>query len=149
VDVRAHVRLPSIYTERVLTLGIFYRSIYSSYLNIIQAELRLLGHTYTRIDGTMSADERIDAMEKFDSEGCDSMRTPRFILCSLHACGTGINLTRGNVVLMMDCWWNCAAEDQVSYSNIAFLLATCDIQSVPIESASLTHALPHQNVGYG
>ena len=40
------------------------------------------------------------------------MRTPRFILCSLHACGTGINLTRGNVVFMLDCWWNVAAEQQ-------------------------------------
>jgi SNF2 family DNA or RNA helicase len=88
-------------------------------LNIIQAELRQLGHTYTRIDGSMSADERIDAMEKFDTEGCDSMQTPRFILCSLHACGTGINLTRGNVVFMMDCWWNRAAEDQVNFSYVS------------------------------
>jgi SWI/SNF-related matrix-associated actin-dependent regulator of chromatin subfamily A3 len=85
-------------------------------LTIIEDEFRELGYTYTRIDGTMSADERIDAMEKFDSEGCDSQQTPRFILCSLHACGTGINLTRGNVVLMMDCWWNVAAEEQVKLS---------------------------------
>jgi SNF2 family DNA or RNA helicase len=77
--------------------------------------MRQLGYTYTRIDGTMSADDRIDAMEMFDSEGCDSQQTPRFILCSLHACGTGINLTRGNVVFMMDCWWNLAAEEQVRF----------------------------------
>jgi SNF2 family DNA or RNA helicase len=90
-------------------------------LNIIQDELKQLGYTYTRIDGSMSADARIDAMEKFDSEGCDSQQTPRFILCSLHACGTGINLTRGNVVFMMDCWWNLAAEEQVTFSYF-FLL---------------------------
>jgi SWI/SNF-related matrix-associated actin-dependent regulator of chromatin subfamily A3 len=80
--------------------------------SLLYAEFVALGHTYTRIDGTMSMQERINAMEAFDSERCDSMRTPRFILCSLHACGTGINLTRGNVVFMMDCWWNVAAENQ-------------------------------------
>jgi SNF2 family DNA or RNA helicase len=88
-------------------------------LDIIQVELRQIGHMYTRIDGSMSADERIDAMEKFDSEGCYSLQTPRFILCSLHAAGTGINLTRGNVVFMMDCWWNRAAEDQVNFSYVS------------------------------
>lgn len=42
------------------------------------------------------------AMEKFETEACDTMDTPRIVLCSLRACGTGINLTRGNVVFMMD-----------------------------------------------
>ena len=54
----------------------------------------------------MDADARVAAMEAFDTERCDSPKTPRFILCSLMACGTGINLTRGNVAFMMDLWWN-------------------------------------------
>jgi SNF2 family DNA or RNA helicase len=88
---------------------------WTSMLDIIQAEFDELEYTYCRIDGKMSADERMSAMEKFDTEGCDMPDTPRFILCSLHACGVGINLTRGNVVYMMDCWWNSAAESQVSH----------------------------------
>ena len=59
-----------------------------------------------------SADHRTQAMEIFDTKGTTSMDTPRFMLCSLMACGTGINLTRANVVFMMDCWWNAAAESQ-------------------------------------
>jgi SNF2 family DNA or RNA helicase len=75
-------------------------------------EFRELGHAFTRIDGSMNPQERIDAMEAFETERCDTMAHPRFILCSLHACGTGINLTRGNVVFMLDPWWNVAAENQ-------------------------------------
>jgi len=81
-------------------------------VSVIEVELQKAGETYTRIDGTMSMDGRIDAMDAFDTEQCNSMRTPRFILCSLMACGTGINLTRGNVVFLMDPWWNSAVENQ-------------------------------------
>lgn len=58
---------------------------FTSYLDIIGQELLKEGHTFCRIDGTMSADARQDSMERFDTEGCDSLRTPRFILCSLMA----------------------------------------------------------------
>lgn len=87
---------------------------WTSFLNIIEVELLKEGHTYTRIDGSMSAECRCEAMEAFDTEGCDSMRTPRFILCSMMACGTGINLVRGNIVFMMDPWWNNAVESQAA-----------------------------------
>jgi DNA repair protein RAD5 len=81
-------------------------------LDVIEEAFLELGHTYEVISGKKSADERIDAMMKFDTDRCDSPATPRFMLCSLTACGTGINLTRGNVVFMMDTWWNQAAENQ-------------------------------------
>jgi SNF2 family DNA or RNA helicase len=87
---------------------------WTSMLDIIQAEFDALDYTYCRIDGRMNTDERIQAMNLFDSEECDTKQGPRFILCSMHACGTGINLTRGNVVFMMDPWWNAAVENQVS-----------------------------------
>jgi len=74
---------------------------WTGYLNIIQAALERNGHTTTRIDGSMNAFDRIKAMENFTGE-----KGPRFILCSLHACGVGINLTRGNVVFLCDTWWN-------------------------------------------
>lgn len=77
---------------------------WTSHLDILEGEFQKEGLTYTRIDGKMSMNHRIDAMDEFDTEQCNSMRTPRFILCSLHACGTGINLTRGNVVFLMDPW---------------------------------------------
>ena len=53
---------------------------WTSYLDIIEHELRSVGHTYTRIDGSMNMDERIEAMEAFDTERCDTVRYPRFIL---------------------------------------------------------------------
>jgi SWI/SNF-related matrix-associated actin-dependent regulator of chromatin subfamily A3 len=71
---------------------------WTSHLDFIARELRKAGWTFTRIDGTMDTDKRLAAMEAFDTKGCESMLTPKIILCSMHACGTGINLTRGNVV---------------------------------------------------
>lgn len=85
---------------------------WTSFLDIIQAALAENGYTYTRIDGTMNVARRAAAMRKFATERCDTMDHPRFVLCSMHACGTGINLTRGNVVFLMDVWWNVAAENQ-------------------------------------
>lgn len=71
---------------------------WTSYLDLIQKTLEKEGHIVTRIDGSMSAIERMEAMEAFDS---DDDGSPRFILCSLLACGTGITLTRGNICFMM------------------------------------------------
>lgn len=85
---------------------------WTSVLRIIESEFLQCGHTYDVISGDKTADERIDSMMRFDTERCDTVETPRFMLCSLMACGTGINLTRGNVVFMMDTWWNQAAENQ-------------------------------------
>lgn len=97
---------------------------WTSLLDIVQHEMKDLGHTFTRIDGSMNPEQRILAMERFDTERCDSMRTPRFILCSLHACGTGINLERGNVAFMLDPWWNAAAENQGKSTGLSMTLAT-------------------------
>lgn len=75
---------------------------WTSLLDIVQMEMQKRGDTFTRIDGSMNAEKRIEAMEKFDTERCDTMQTPRFVLCSLHACGCGINLDRGSVAFMLD-----------------------------------------------
>jgi len=83
--------------------------------------MQKLGHTFTRIDGSMSPQERINAMEKFDTEKCDSQRTPRFILCSLHACGMGINLERANVAFMLDPWVSRSRESFFVVLQIALL----------------------------
>ena len=59
----------------------------------------------------MKANQRLEAVRSFNSE---EPSTPRLILCSLHAAGTGLNLTRGNHAFLMDCWWNQAVENQAS-----------------------------------
>jgi Helicase conserved C-terminal domain len=113
---------------------------WTSFLDIAENELRQCGHFICRSDGTMSADARTESMEKFDSEECNSFQTPRFILCSLHAwygtyivrtchadtlsrhSGTGINLTRGNVVFMMDPWCVLVLLSPQNELTVAFLL---------------------------
>eukprot|EP00592_Proboscia_alata_P008112 CAMPEP_0194360760 /NCGR_PEP_ID=MMETSP0174-20130528/8167_1 /TAXON_ID=216777 /ORGANISM="Proboscia alata, Strain PI-D3" /LENGTH=951 /DNA_ID=CAMNT_0039132471 /DNA_START=193 /DNA_END=3048 /DNA_ORIENTATION=- len=82
---------------------------FTSFLNLIGAAIKQAGHLFTRIDGSMATSCRTEAIRAFCSNDDDS---PRFILCSLHAAGTGINLTRGNHAFMMDCWWNVAIENQ-------------------------------------
>jgi SWI/SNF-related matrix-associated actin-dependent regulator of chromatin subfamily A3 len=56
---------------------------WTSMLDIVAAEFSDLGITFTRIDGTMNASSRIQAMKAFETERTDSIQTPRFILCSL------------------------------------------------------------------
>lgn len=85
---------------------------WTSHLNLISTALSEAGHQTCRIDGSMNAEERLDSISKFESPGCTSKEEPRFVLCSLMACGTGINLTRGNHVCLLDVWWNEAAESQ-------------------------------------
>ena len=42
----------------------------------------------------------------------DGTQGPRVLLVSLKAGGTGINLTRANLVFLLDLWWNFATEEQ-------------------------------------
>mmetsp|Transcript_11127 Transcript_11127/g.22142 ORF Transcript_11127/g.22142 Transcript_11127/m.22142 type:complete len:873 (-) Transcript_11127:81-2699(-) len=80
---------------------------FTSHLDIIGVALWKAGHSFVRIDGSVSAAKRRSNITSFNSDG-----GPRFILCSLLAAGTGINLTRANWCYMMDCWWNEAVESQ-------------------------------------
>jgi len=84
---------------------------FTSHLDIIALAMRNAGHSFVRIDGSVSASKRIANITKFNSEGVDS-DSPRFMLCSLLAAGTGINLTRANWCFMMDVWWNESVESQ-------------------------------------
>ncbi len=82
---------------------------FTSFLDVIGSALSEAGHEFVRIDGSMNPRKRIQSVLSFSSENEGS---PRFILCSLRAAGTGINLTRGNYAFMMDCWWNESVEQQ-------------------------------------
>ena len=82
---------------------------FTSFLDVIQHAMEKDGHSFVRIDGSVPVRKRIDYIQQFNS---DDDASPRFILGSLSACGTGINLTRGNHAFLMDCWWNEAIEEQ-------------------------------------
>jgi SNF2 family DNA or RNA helicase len=74
---------------------------FTGFLNIVAVALDVENHTHTRIDGTMTSQKRQTAMEMFSADACDLPDTPRFILCSLKACGVGITLTRASNVFMV------------------------------------------------
>ena len=80
---------------------------FRKFLDIIAPFLTARGFTFVRIDGSKSPAQRIASMKEFAADG-----GPRFILCSLHAAGTGITLHRANHCFMMDTWWNGSIEDQ-------------------------------------
>lgn len=82
---------------------------FTKFLDLIGTAFESAGMNFVRIDGSMSTKKRLEAITLFDSDDAES---PTFILCSLHAAGVGINLTRGSVVFMMDSWWNEAVENQ-------------------------------------
>ena len=97
-------------SSSILTPSLF--SVLSSAFPSIQRELEAEGHSFMRIDGSMNAIERYEAMKAFESDGPRTVRGPRFMLCSLRACNTGITLTRANHIFLMDTWWNAAEENQ-------------------------------------
>lgn len=71
---------------------------FTSHLDIIGEAMKTAGHSFVRIDGSVSAPKRITAISSFNDDDTDA---PRFILCSLMAAGTGINLTRANWAFMV------------------------------------------------
>ena len=76
---------------------------YTSFLDLVEEQLEC---NYLRIDGTTSMKRRKQYVQQFQSK-----EVPVF-LCSLHACGVGINLTAANYVILLDPWWNPAIEMQ-------------------------------------
>jgi len=68
---------------------------FTKFLDEIEKFLDDSGFDYARIDGKKSAVQRIKTIQEFgrDEDG------PRFVLCSLHAAGVGINLVRGKCCL--------------------------------------------------
>ncbi|EON61802.1 hypothetical protein W97_01019 [Coniosporium apollinis CBS 100218] len=80
---------------------------WTSFLDIIQQHLDDEGVGYTRIDGTMPAARRDEAMERLEQDpGCE------ILLASLGVCSVALNLVAANQVVLMDSWWAPAIEDQ-------------------------------------
>ncbi|KAL7467676.1 hypothetical protein ACHAXS_007916, partial [Conticribra weissflogii] len=76
---------------------------FTSFLDLIGDALKEFGHSFCWINISVQAKMRIKVINRFNT---DEQDTPRFILCSLLASGTGINLTCGNHVFMMDIYWD-------------------------------------------
>eukprot|EP00762_Andalucia_godoyi_P008505 ANDGO_05791.mRNA.1 Putative SWI/SNF-related matrix-associated actin-dependent regulator of chromatin subfamily A member 3-like 2 len=82
---------------------------WTSFLSILEEALTINGISYTRLDGTMSRTERLEAVRRFqESSSIDC----RVFLISLRAGGFGLNLTRATQVMIVDPWWNEPAETQ-------------------------------------
>ena len=108
-------------------------------------------HTFVRFDGTMNMTEREEVIEMFNSGDI----APWFILCSLKAARTGINLTSGSHAFMMEPWWNPSVENQASKLNTAVKLLTAPTARLkspvrlglapPSKTGSLTQMTPNPN----
>ena len=80
-------------------------SLFTKMIDIIEYIIRNEGWTYRRYQGSMSMDEREDAVDAFRERD-------QILLVSLMAGGLGVNLTCANRVICMDLWWNPGVELQ-------------------------------------
>lgn len=79
----------------------------SKMLDILEAFLNINGHTYLRLDGTTSVDQRQRSMDRFNNDE----KIFCFIL-STRSGGLGINLTGADTVIFYDSDWNPAMDSQ-------------------------------------
>lgn len=80
---------------------------WTSMLDIVELHLRREGYQPCRLDGTMTATDRQAQIEEFNTS-----ESKKIFLISLHAGGTGLNLTAASNVILCDVWWNPAVEEQ-------------------------------------
>jgi SNF2 family DNA or RNA helicase len=77
-----------------------------SMLSILRRELEKRGVSYCYLDG--STKDRLGECRRFNQSDI-----PVFLI-SLHAGGTGLNLTGADTVIHFDPWWNPAVENQAT-----------------------------------
>ncbi|WP_042273197.1 DEAD/DEAH box helicase [[Clostridium] dakarense] len=82
---------------------------FTSVLKNIGDELSNNNITYSYIDGSTPAKERLSLVNKFNETDENKV-----FLISLKAGGTGLNLTSADVVIHFDPWWNPSVENQAS-----------------------------------
>jgi len=81
---------------------------FTDYLKLLAERLDAMGVSYQYLDGSTAAAERTKRVAAFQrGEG-------EVFLISLKAGGFGLNLTMADYVLIVDPWWNPAAEDQAT-----------------------------------
>jgi SWI/SNF-related matrix-associated actin-dependent regulator of chromatin subfamily A3 len=80
---------------------------WTSFLDIVQAQLLKHGFNFTRLDGKMNPTRRDVAIETLNNDpDC------KILLASLSVCSVGLNLVAANQVILSDSWWAPAIEDQ-------------------------------------
>ena len=84
-------------------------SCFTSFLDIAEDFLSDAGISFARIDGTMTLKNRKKSQTEFSK---DDIESPKVLLVSLKAGGTGLNLTRGSTVFLLDLWWNESVQQQ-------------------------------------
>ena len=77
------------------------------FLNIVQTRLEREGFGMTRIDGSMPAAKRDEALRALNDDPAATV-----MLASLGVCAVGLNLVAANTVVLCDSWWAPAIEDQ-------------------------------------
>jgi SNF2 family DNA or RNA helicase len=80
---------------------------WTSMLDIIAVHLADARFKTCRLDGTMSMLKRKDQVDQFRADP-----TVTVFLLSMHAAGTGLNLTEASNVILADAWWNPSVEAQ-------------------------------------
>ncbi|MBO7684423.1 MAG: DEAD/DEAH box helicase, partial [Kiritimatiellae bacterium] len=81
---------------------------FTDYLAFVRRMVDEQGWTHCYLDGQTPAAERARLVDTFQRGEGD------FFLISLKAGGTGLNLTAANYVILLDPWWNPAAENQAA-----------------------------------
>lgn len=82
---------------------------FTEMLDIMSDWTKKEGFYTERIDGSVSAKARMDAVDRFQSA-----EDPGMFLISLKAGGVGLNLTAADYVIHLDPWWNPAIESQAT-----------------------------------
>lgn len=75
---------------------------FTTMLDLIERYLRLAGHSFTRIDGSVRGSMREDAIRSFNNEKSNLF----CFLLSTRAGGVGITLTTADTVIIFDSDWN-------------------------------------------
>ncbi|CAK9867063.1 unnamed protein product [Sphagnum jensenii] len=91
----------------IITKKTLVFSQWTKMLDLLEPHLNKVGIQYCRLDGTMSLSAREQAVSKFRT--CPEVTV---MLISLKAGSVGLNLVTANHVLLVDLWWNPAAEEQ-------------------------------------
>lgn len=82
---------------------------WTSFLNIVQNQLKCAGIKFCRVDGSMNTDKRDRAIDALDSDP-----DTRVMLASLAVCSVGLNLVSADTVILSDSckilpYWSCRA----------------------------------------
>ena len=75
---------------------------FTTMLDLLERYLRLAGHSYTRIDGSVRGNAREEAIRTFNDENSNMF----CFLLSTRAGGVGITLTTADTVIIFDSDWN-------------------------------------------